>query len=86
MVEGVNREKKYFSDVPFRWFQACARYTKDGKVYSWGCNLHGQLGLGDHKDRAAPSLVSYLSEERVAAGGDRPIQSTHWFLRSFIHL
>jgi|AntAceMinimDraft_5_1070358.scaffolds.fasta_scaffold05317_3 hypothetical protein len=41
--------------------------TDSGGVYTWGCNLHGQLGLGDHKDRAAPSLVSYLSEERVVA-------------------
>ena len=26
--------------------------TDDRKVFSWGCNLLGQLGLGDTKERA----------------------------------
>eukprot|EP00899_Mesostigma_viride_P008347 jgi/Mesvir1/17513/Mv08769-RA.1 len=39
--------------------------AEDGRVYSWGRNFYGQLGLGDHKDRSMPTLVSYLQEERV---------------------
>lgn len=26
-------------------------------MYSWGYNKHGQLGLGDDKDRNLPTLV-----------------------------
>lgn len=35
---------------------AMLRDTK-GRVYSWGLNIYGQLGLGDHRDRAFPELV-----------------------------
>lgn len=31
--------------------------TADGKVYSWGENFGGQLGLGDTTDRTTPQLV-----------------------------
>lgn len=31
--------------------------TADGKVYSWGANFGGQLGLGDTADRSSPQLV-----------------------------
>lgn len=31
--------------------------TSDGKVYSWGINYTGQLGLGDTIDRLTPQLV-----------------------------
>uniref|UniRef100_A0A061R4H9 Regulator of chromosome condensation n=1 Tax=Tetraselmis sp. GSL018 TaxID=582737 RepID=A0A061R4H9_9CHLO len=32
--------------------------TQDGRVYSWGANDHGQLGLGDTRDRSLPELIS----------------------------
>ncbi|XP_050244298.1 ultraviolet-B receptor UVR8-like isoform X1 [Quercus robur] len=32
--------------------------TEDGKLFSWGWNKYGQLGLGDSADRNIPSLVS----------------------------
>ena len=31
--------------------------TADGKVYSWGANFGGQLGLGDSVDRSSPQLI-----------------------------
>jgi hypothetical protein len=65
-ADGEKVEKVKVAQVVVGYAHMLAR-TEDGKVYSWGCNLHGQLGLGDHKDRATPSLVSYLSEERVVA-------------------
>lgn len=44
-----------------------------GAVYAWGENTHGQLGLGDHKDRSEPTLVAALKRfviVEVAAGRD----------------
>lgn len=41
--------------------------TRGGDVYSWGRNIYGQLGLGDHKDKASPQLVTHLKEEPVKA-------------------
>lgn len=32
--------------------------TMDGKIWAWGGNAHGQLGLGDTVDRSSPALVS----------------------------
>jgi hypothetical protein len=32
----------------------------EGRVYSWGLNSHGQLGLGDTKTRFAPNLIHDL--------------------------
>lgn len=29
-------------------------------VYGWGLNQHGQLGLGDDKDRNVPTLIELL--------------------------
>ena len=45
--------------------------TQSGSVWSFGWNEHGQLGLGDEKDRWIPTRVSGLGEEkvtRIAAG------------------
>ena len=44
-----------------------------GAVYAWGENAHGQLGLGDRKDRSEPTLVAALKRfviVEVAAGRD----------------
>lgn len=38
--------------------------TETGSLYSWGFNLHGQLGVGDTKSRLAPVLVEALGEEQ----------------------
>ena len=44
-----------------------------GAVYAWGENAHGQLGLGDRKDRSEPTLMAALKRfviVEVAAGRD----------------
>ena len=46
--------------------------TDEGQLFSWGWNEHGNLGLGDTKDRNTPSLVEALGDVQVAlvaAGG-----------------
>jgi len=39
--------------------------TSEGKVYAWGRNENGQLGLEDLKDRKCPTLISELDGYRV---------------------
>ncbi len=44
----------------------------EGQLFSWGWNEHGNLGLGDTKDRSMPSLVEALGDVQVvlvATGG-----------------
>ena len=45
----------------------------EGKVYSWGSNSSGQLGLGNYENRETPFLIEELKEtkiESVACGGN----------------
>ncbi|KAF2073881.1 hypothetical protein CYY_004805 [Polysphondylium violaceum] len=35
--------------------------TEDGRVFVWGCNRWGQLGLGDQVNRITPTLLSHTS-------------------------
>jgi alpha-tubulin suppressor-like RCC1 family protein len=48
---------KSASNVPF--FLAL---TTDGKLYSWGTNASGQLGLGDTVTRSTPTLITTLTD------------------------
>lgn len=41
--------------------------SDDGKLYAWGSNTNGQLGLGDQDERLVPTLVAALAEEKVVA-------------------
>jgi len=43
----------------------CMAVAEDGKVYSWGRNETGQLGLGDTKDRQCPTLIESLSGYKI---------------------
>lgn len=45
-----------FIEVAAGWAHALAR-TSGGRVYSWGFNALGSLGLGDHRTRFFPELV-----------------------------
>ncbi|CAA2980685.1 Probable E3 ubiquitin-protein ligase HERC2 [Olea europaea subsp. europaea] len=42
-----------------------AALTSRGNVYTWGKGEHGQLGLGDVKDRNSPTLVETLRGRQV---------------------
>ena len=47
----------------------CGRYhiavlTAVGQVLTWGCGVHGQLGLGDKSDRNVPWVVPSLANRR----------------------
>jgi len=43
----------------------CMAISEDGKVYGWGRNEGGQLGLGDTKDRQCPTLIAELSGHHI---------------------
>lgn len=45
-----------FVEVAVGWAHTLAR-TSGGKVYSWGFNALGSLGLGDHRTRFFPEVV-----------------------------
>eukprot|EP00442_Polarella_glacialis_P002021 CAMPEP_0115161464 /NCGR_PEP_ID=MMETSP0227-20121206/71352_1 /TAXON_ID=89957 /ORGANISM="Polarella glacialis, Strain CCMP 1383" /LENGTH=977 /DNA_ID=CAMNT_0002573429 /DNA_START=73 /DNA_END=3006 /DNA_ORIENTATION=- len=47
------------ASVSAGWAHSVAVGT-DGRVYTWGLNSHGQLGLGDTKTRLAPHLLHGL--------------------------
>lgn len=38
-----------------------AAMTSDGRLFTWGRNRHGQLGLGDFEGRATPTPVKDVS-------------------------
>ena len=46
-----------------------------GKVQTFGCNQHGQLGLGSFHDEFAPALITSIPERitQVACGVDQTI-------------
>ncbi|KAM3831580.1 putative E3 ubiquitin-protein ligase HERC6 isoform 1-T1 [Vipera latastei] len=65
---------------------ACGHYhsialTKDGRVFSWGQNIHGQLGLGKGlPSQATPCNISSLAGipvAQVAAGGAHSFVLSH---------
>ncbi|XP_075588697.1 uncharacterized protein LOC142597648 [Dermatophagoides farinae] len=39
--------------------------TNKGKIYSWGRNGRGQLGLGDAKNRNTPCLVAFQNDDSI---------------------
>lgn len=40
--------------------------TESGKVFSWGFNGNGQLGIGTTVDQALPSLVAELDDYKIS--------------------
>ena len=38
----------------------------EGRLYSWGCNCNGELGLGHERDVLSPTLVSKWSKANAA--------------------
>lgn len=66
------------------------RTAGDGRVYVWGDNKHGMLGLGDRAIRSVPTQVTALSSVKVvhvACGTSHTIFITGTKrLRTAIHL
>ena len=59
--------------------QHSALLTARGRLYTWGRNLEGQLGLGSRQSVKVPSLVTALEEDtvtRLAAGADFTVAVT----------
>lgn len=58
----------------------CLAVTEDGRMFSWGANANGQLGLGRLSDQATPQLVKELQGFGVAAlacGARHSLAVTH---------
>jgi len=43
-------------------YEHCVAKTTNDKLFSWGHNQHGQLGLGDNEKRTMPTEVTVLPE------------------------
>ena len=79
--EPIQVKKPQNVSQDFTWIQASAGYMfsfglgSDGKLYSWGSNLHGYLGDGTTNDRHTPGPVALppnvptgFTWKQVAAG------------------
>ena len=51
--------------------------TKDGRVYTWGSNLYGQLGHGDRRTRFVPKIVDALLGVNITSVSAAGYESTH---------
>lgn len=71
-----------FVEVAAGWAHALAR-TSGGRVFSWGFNALGSLGLGDHRTRFSPEVVpldgwqeQHDDEESGVAIGSKLVSSS----------
>jgi alpha-tubulin suppressor-like RCC1 family protein len=44
----------------------------DGSVWGWGCNGHGELGIGDTEDRLTPVRLDLPGVTHLTVGGEVP--------------
>lgn len=49
--------RKHWKMVDVGWYHTCAVRKTNNRLFCWGDNSHGQLGLGDRKDRKAPTRL-----------------------------
>lgn len=52
--------------------------TEDGKVFAWGVNEVGQLGLGDVQSRYEPTELTYFNGLGVKGVACGPVHSLVW--------
>ncbi|XP_019184500.1 PREDICTED: ultraviolet-B receptor UVR8-like [Ipomoea nil] len=55
----------FISQVSGGWRHTMA-LTADGKLYGWGWNKFGQVGVGDNIDHCSPIQVDFPNNEKVA--------------------
>ena len=58
-----------FTQLVASWAHVCG-LTVDGRVYCWGGNGHGQLGIGSHEWQTTPNDIGIGAVNAVAAGPD----------------
>lgn len=56
--------KSFISQISGGWRHSMA-LTDDGKLYGWGWNKFGQIGVGDNIDHCLPQLVKFPSNQKV---------------------
>lgn len=56
--------KSFISQISGGWRHTMA-LTDDGKLYGWGWNKFGQVGVGDNIDHCLPQLVQFPNNEKV---------------------
>ncbi|ONK73282.1 uncharacterized protein A4U43_C04F29310 [Asparagus officinalis] len=54
----------YISQISGGWRHTMA-LASDGRLYGWGWNKFGQLGVGDNVDHCSPVQVTFPHEEKV---------------------
>ncbi|KAK9292355.1 hypothetical protein L1049_020321 [Liquidambar formosana] len=52
------------SEISGGWRHTMA-FTSDGKLYGWGWNKFGQVGVGDNVDHCSPVQVKFPHEQKV---------------------
>ncbi|VFQ63559.1 unnamed protein product [Cuscuta campestris] len=54
----------FISQISGGWRHTMA-LTTDGKLYGWGWNKFGQVGVGDNDDRCSPVQVKFPDDQKV---------------------
>ncbi|XP_021900332.1 ultraviolet-B receptor UVR8 isoform X2 [Carica papaya] len=57
--------KSFISQIAGGWRHTMA-LTSDGKLYGWGWNKFGQVGVGDDVDHCSPVQVKFPHDQKVA--------------------
>lgn len=53
---GLARKKRHWKRVDTGWYHTCG-VRKNKRLFCWGDNTHGQLGLGDRRMRTKPTRL-----------------------------
>jgi alpha-tubulin suppressor-like RCC1 family protein len=72
-------------------FDSLSLQTEDGKLFSWGVNAFGQLGINNKEDQTIPVEVEHLKDNRVVsiacgAGYNIALTGAHFISLFFFHL
>lgn len=70
-IERVHHDKKKYTDIFAGNYHSFA-VKEDGKLYAWGLNNYGQLGIGDYKNTGTMKEVQVIDGSQVVniVGGE----------------